>query len=85
MTPNVKIAVALAIAYLIASIAYVVGDIAEPVIRQPAYAREYRKRGRLGPVVVAAVAWMPFAVARRRWGVILLFVIVAAIGGAVAR
>jgi hypothetical protein len=36
-------------------------------------------------VIVAAVAWMPFAVARRRWGVILLFVIVAAIGEAVAR
>jgi hypothetical protein len=38
----VKIAVALAIAYLIGGIAYVVGDIGEPVIRQPAYAREYR-------------------------------------------
>jgi hypothetical protein len=76
--------VALIVAYLIAGIAYVVGDIREPVIRQPAYARPTR-RGRVGPVVVAALAWMPFAVSRRRWGVILIFVIVAAAIGAVAR
>jgi hypothetical protein len=36
-------------------------------------------------VVVAALAWMPFAVSRRRWGVILIFVIVAAAVGAIAR
>jgi hypothetical protein len=75
----------LVIAYLAAGIAYVVGDIREHVIRQPAYAREYTQRGRLGPVVVAALAWMPFAVSRRRWGVILVFVIVAAAVGAIAR
>jgi hypothetical protein len=76
---------ALVVACLVAGIAYVVGDIREPVIRQPAYAREYTQRGRLGPVVVAALAWMLFAVSRRRWGVILIFVIVAAAVGAVAR
>lgn len=48
-------------------------------------AREYRLRGRLGPVIAAALAWLPFAVARRRWGVILLFVVFAAVGAAIAR
>lgn len=79
------IAVVLIAAYLAAGIAYVVGDIGESVIRQPAYAREYTQRGRLGPVIVAAFAWLPFAVSRRRWGPVLIFVIVAAIGGAVVR
>ena len=79
------IAAALIVAYLAAGIAYVVGDIQEPVIRQPAYAREYTRRGRLGPVIVAALAWKPFAVSRRRWGVILIFVILAAVIGVVAR
>ena len=80
-----SVAIPLVVAYAAAGIAYVVGDIGEPVTRQPAYAREYRLRGRLGPVIVVALAWLPFAVSRRRWGVILLFVILAAVGGAIAR
>ncbi|WP_038965600.1 hypothetical protein [Bradyrhizobium diazoefficiens] len=70
------------VAYIAAGIAYVVGDIGEHVIRQPAYAREYTQRGRIGPVIVAAFAWMPFAVSRRRWGPVLIFVFIAAIGAA---
>jgi hypothetical protein len=80
-----KIAVALVITYLIAGIAYVAGEVREPVIRQPCYAREYRLRRRVGPLVAAALTWMPLAVARRRWVIILLFVIATAIGGTIAR
>ncbi len=80
-----SVAIPLIVAYAVAGIAYVVGDIGEPVIRQPAYAREYRLRGRLGPLIAAALAWLPFAVARRRWGIILVFVVMAAVGGALAR
>lgn len=76
---------ALVVAYLAAGTTYVVGDIGESVIRQPAYAREYTQRGRLGPVIVAALAWMPFAASRRRWGPTLVFVIIAAVGVAAAR
>jgi hypothetical protein len=36
-------------------------------------------------MAVAALAWMPFAVSRRRWGVFLILVIVAAAIGGVAR
>ena len=73
------------VAYLIAGIAYVAGDVREPVIKQPAYAREYKLRGRIGPVIVAGIGWLPFAVSRRRWGVILIFVLAAAVGVAIVR
>lgn len=76
-------AVVIVVAYVVAGVVYVMGDIGEPVLRQPSYAREYTQRGRLGPIVVAALAWLPFGVQRRRWGPILTFVIVVAIGLAV--
>ncbi|GLH79769.1 hypothetical protein SSBR45G_46780 [Bradyrhizobium sp. SSBR45G] len=77
-------AIILVVAYGLAGLAYVMGDVGEPVIRQPAYAREYTQRGRRGPLLVAGALWLPFAVQRRRWGPPLVFVIAAAIGFAVA-
>jgi hypothetical protein len=42
------LAAVLIAAYAAAGIAYVMGDLGEHIIRQPAYAREYTQRGRLG-------------------------------------
>jgi hypothetical protein len=39
----------------------------EVLLKICGYAREYTQRRRLGPLIVAALAWMPFAVARRRY------------------
>jgi hypothetical protein len=72
--------VALVIAYVAAGIAYVVGDAREQVIRQPAYVREYTQRGRIGPLIPAMLTWPATSIARRRWGVILIFAIVAGVG-----
>jgi hypothetical protein len=74
---------ALVIAYLAAGIAYVVGDAREHVIRQPAYVREYTQRGRIGPLIPAMLLWPAMTLVRRRWGVILIFVIVVGIGYAI--
>jgi hypothetical protein len=71
---------ALALAYLVAGIAYVVGDAREQVIRQPAYIREYTQRGRIGPLIPAMLTWPAMSIVRRRWGVILIFAIVAGVG-----
>jgi hypothetical protein len=74
---------AVVVAYLVAGIAYVVGDAREHAIRQPAYVREYTQRGRIGPLIPAVLTWPVMSLVRRRWGVVLIFVVLAVAGIAI--
>ena len=63
-----KYALILITAYLIGGVIYVWGDLRAHVVSQPAYAREFSQRGRVAPLIVAAFAWLPPALLRRRFG-----------------
>lgn len=61
--------VMIGLAYVLTGLHYVWRDLRQPIIEQPGYVREYTVRGRLRPLLVTALLWLPaslYAVSRRQ-------------------
>jgi hypothetical protein len=50
---------AIVAAYVLTGIHYVWRDVRADIVSQPAYAREYSVRGRISPLMIAALSWFP--------------------------
>lgn len=68
------------VAYLLAGAIYVVGDLKEHVVSQPAYIREYTQHGKMLPLVLAVFTWFPTTLLRRRFMPLFAFVLLAILG-----
>ena len=75
-----KYITAIIASYLIGGVIYVIGDLREHVVRQPAYVREYLQRGRIVPLILAAVTWLPASLLRRSFVPLIAFALLAIFG-----